>query len=158
LPGGDGVQPPVNEEAVLRLAEPLEALLARGIGSARRGRLSANHEGESDHKEHEERKEYKAFLRVLRLLRVLRALRGCWRVHRGPRGSEVHTERQLDDPRRPSGVADPERGPEGRAHLFAGRVESRRAIDVLELRLVEEIVGLDAELCRTARRTEREVL
>src|SRR5262245_44874966 len=62
--------------------------------------------------------------------------------------SEIQPQRQLGDPRRSRRVRDADRGAEVRVDLITGRVEPHRAIDVLELHRVEEIVDLDAELCR----------
>src|SRR5262249_1987844 len=63
-----------------------------------------------------------------------------------PLRSEVQPQRQLDDARRARRVRDADRRPEVRVDLVAGGIEPRRPIDVLELDLVEEVVGLDAEL------------
>src|SRR4029453_8967248 len=46
LAGGDRIQAPVNEEPVLRLAEPLQTLLARGVRWSWRGGLRARHKHE----------------------------------------------------------------------------------------------------------------
>src|SRR5580765_9069861 len=64
--------------------------------------------------------------------------------------SEVQSYRKLHDARRPGGIGDPDHGPEVGVDLRARGVEPRRAVDVLELHLVEEIVDLGAELCGPA--------
>src|SRR5207249_986869 len=62
------------------------------------------------------------------------------------RTSEIQPDRELHDSRRTRRVADADRGAEVRVDLHAVGVEPRRAIDVLELDLVEQIVDLRAEL------------
>src|SRR5262245_30359780 len=64
--------------------------------------------------------------------------------------SEIHSHRELNDPRRPRRVRDADRRAEVRVDLHAVRVEPSRAVDVLELDRVEQIVDLRAELRRDA--------
>src|SRR3989442_13345382 len=56
--------------------------------------------------------------------------------------SEVESERHLHDAR----IARRGRLAEVRVHLIARRVEPGPFVDVLELKRVQEVVGLDAEL------------
>src|SRR5258708_29020357 len=60
--------------------------------------------------------------------------------------SEIQTHGQLDDARRARRAGDADRRAEVRVDLRTCRVEPCRAVDVLELDLVEQIVDLGAEL------------
>src|SRR5437667_418248 len=66
------------------------------------------------------------------------------------RASEVQPHRELHDARWTRRARNADRGAEVRVDLHAVGVESRRAIDVLELDLVEQIVDLRADLRRAA--------
>src|SRR5438093_13609004 len=70
------------------------------------------------------------------------------RPNRFIRASEVQSDRELHDARWTRRVRNADRGAEVRVDLHAVGVEPRRAIDVLELDLVEQIVDLRAELRR----------
>ena len=61
---------------------------------------------------------------------------------------EVQPHRELNHARRPRRCCNADRGAEVRVHLLSRGVELRVAIDVIELRVVQDVVHLGPELER----------